>query len=62
MAITRFKFANWELTRGVIISELELLKTIKICETRNTKLTNKYIEVYEFLTDQKFDKKLLKEI
>lgn len=59
---TKFRFTDWDTTKGVEITIVELLKTIKVCMKRNNSLTRKYITCYEHLTGEKFRPELLKEI
>lgn len=59
--ITIYEIYNKEKMRGSYLSEVQLLKLIRICESMKYKtLANKLISIYEQLENpKKYDKKLL---
>lgn len=56
----KFKLISSDEKRGVWINEMELIKLIKLCNVRNTKMFAKLVNHYEYLTGRKFDLELIK--
>jgi len=58
--MSKYKLITEDTRKGVWITEIDLIKLIKLCHIRNNKMYLKLVEHYEFLENKKFDEELLR--
>lgn len=57
--VSQYRLLTEDKTRGVYISEMDLIKIIQVCYNRNKGLFIKLVADYEYLEGKKFDYKLI---